>query len=38
MKYSLDFQSPHDIIDFVKIVNNFEYDVDVVSGKKNCRC
>lgn len=34
MKYSLDFQSPHDIIDFVKIVNNFEYDVDVVSGKK----
>ncbi|MGI6012186.1 MAG: HPr family phosphocarrier protein [Ruminococcus sp.] len=34
MRYSLNFQSPHDIIDFVKIVNGFEYDVDVVSGKK----
>ena len=34
MSYSLNFQSPHDIIDFVKIVNEFDYDVDLISGKK----
>lgn len=34
MRYSLNFQSPHDIIDFVKIVNEFDYDVDLISGKK----
>ena len=34
MRYSLNFQSPRDIIDFVKIVNEFDYDVDLISGKK----